>query len=171
MARYPELQGKVALITGAGRRAGLGEGIARRLLEEGCKVVLTDIGKSRGTEMPVTAVGTDEEMAQVAAGLAAATGGECVAMALDVLEEAQVEAVVAATVARFGRLDILVNNAGIGYLMKPLLEMDAGGWDPVLGVNLRGGYLCSKHAARQRVAQVHRPGAHLASSSFCSNDS
>ncbi|HBN53615.1 MAG TPA: oxidoreductase [Stenotrophomonas sp.] len=153
MARYPELQGKVALITGAGRRAGLGEGIARRLLEEGCKVVLTDIGKGRGAEMPVTAVGTDEEMAQVAAALAAATGGDCVAMALDVLEEAQVEAVVAATVARFGRLDILVNNAGIGYLMKPLLEMDAGEWDAVLGVNLRGAFLCSKHAARQMVAQ------------------
>ena len=66
MARFPELQGKVALITGAGRRAGLGEGIARRLLQEGCKVVLTDIGKVRGTEMPVTAVGTDEEMVQVA---------------------------------------------------------------------------------------------------------
>ena len=67
MARFPELQGKVALITGAGRRDGLGEGIARRLLAEGCTVVLTDIGKGRGAEMPVTAVGTDEEMAQVAA--------------------------------------------------------------------------------------------------------
>ena len=61
MARFPELQGKVALITGAGRRDGLGEGIARRLLAEGCTVVLTDIGKGRGAEMPVTAVGTDEE--------------------------------------------------------------------------------------------------------------
>ena len=118
MARFPELQGKVALITGAGRRVGLGEGIARRLLQEGCKVVLTDIGQVRGAEMPVTAVGTDEELAQVAAELAANSGGECVAMALDVLEEAQVEAVVKATVERFGSLDILVNNAGSGYLMK-----------------------------------------------------
>ena len=153
MARFPELKDKVALVTGAGRRGGLGEGIARRLLEEGCKVVLTDIGHGRGEEMPVTAVGTEEEMAQVAAELAASTGGQCVAMALDVLEEAQVEAVIKATVTRFGRLDILVNNAGIGYLMKPLVEMDAQEWDAVLGVNLRGAFLCIKHAARQMIAQ------------------
>ncbi|WP_282268319.1 SDR family NAD(P)-dependent oxidoreductase [Stenotrophomonas sp. PS02298] len=153
MARFPELQGKVALITGAGRRAGLGEGIARRLLQEGCKVVLTDIGQVRGAEMPVTAVGTDEELAQVAAELAASTGGECVAMALDVLEEAQVEAVVKATVERFGRLDILVNNAGIGYLMKSLVDIDAREWDAVLGVNLRGAFLAIKHAGRQMIAQ------------------
>jgi NAD(P)-dependent dehydrogenase (short-subunit alcohol dehydrogenase family) len=153
MARFPELQGKVALITGAGRRAGLGEGIARRLLQEGCKVVLTDIGQVRGAEMPVAAVGTDEELAQVAAELAASSGGECVAMALDVLEEAQVEAVVKATVERFGRLDILVNNAGIGYLMKSLVDIDAREWDAVLGVNLRGAFLAIKHAGRQMIAQ------------------
>lgn len=153
MARYPELAGKVALITGAGRSKGLGEGIARRLLQEGCNVVLTDIGHGRGGEMPVTAVGTDEEMALVAAALAAETGGQCVAMALDVLEEAQIEQVVTATVARFGKLDILVNNAGIGYLMKPLVEMEAGEWDAVLGVNLRGAFLGIKHAARQMIKQ------------------
>lgn len=153
MARFPELNGKVALITGAGRRGGLGEGIARRLLEEGCKVVLTDIGQARGAEMPVTAVGTDEEMAQVAAELSSATGGQCVAMALDVLDEAQVQAVVAATVEKFGALDILVNNAGIGYLMKGIVDIEASEWDAVLGVNLRGPFLTIKHAGRQMIAQ------------------
>ena len=153
MAHFPELKDKVALITGAGRAQGLGEGIARRLLQEGCKVVLTDIGKGRGAEMPVDAVGTDEDMARVAAALAAETGGECVPMALDVLEEARIEAVIEAVVARFGQLDILVNNAGIGYLMKPLVEMSASEWDAVLGVNLRGAFLCIKHAARRMIAQ------------------
>ena len=153
MARFPELNGKVALITGAGRRGGLGEGIARRLLEEGCKVVLTDIGQARGAEMPVTAVGTDEEMAQVAAELSTATGGECVAMALDVLDEGQVQAVIAATVEKFGKLDILVNNAGIGYLMKGIVDIEASEWDDVLGVNLRGPFLTIKHAGRQMIAQ------------------
>ena len=152
MARFPELNGKVALITGAGRRGGLGEGIARRLLEEGCKVVLTDIGQARGAEMPVTAVGTDEEMAQVAAELSTATGGECVAMALDVLDEGQVQAVIAATVEKFGKLDILVNNAGIGYLMKGIVDIEASEWDAVLGVNLRGAFLATKHAARAMIA-------------------
>ncbi|MGV8959780.1 MAG: SDR family NAD(P)-dependent oxidoreductase [Stenotrophomonas sp.] len=152
MARFPELAGKIALVTGAGRRGGLGEGIARRLLAEGCTVVLTDIGKGRGAEMPVTAVGTDEELAQIAAELGG-DSGRCVAMALDVLEEAQVEAVIAETVSRFGRIDILVNNAGIGYLMKGIVDIDASEWDAVLGVNLRGPFLTIKHAARAMIAQ------------------
>ena len=152
MSRYPELKGKVALIPGAGRPGGLGEGIARRLAAEGCKVVITDIGKGRGAEMPTSAVGTDEEMAQTAAAIRA-EGGDCIAMALDVLEESQVEAVIAGIVARLGGLDILVNNAGIGYLMKPIVEMEAAEWDAVLGVNLRGAFLCTKHAAKVMIGQ------------------
>jgi meso-butanediol dehydrogenase/(S,S)-butanediol dehydrogenase/diacetyl reductase len=151
-ARYPELAGKVALVTGAGRAKGLGEAMARRLAAEGAKVVITDIGRARGPEMPVTAVGTEEEMSTVAASIREA-GGDCTAMALDVLDEAQVQAVIAATVERYGGLDILVNNAGIGYLMKPILEMSLAEWDAVIGVNLRGAFLCTKYAAERMVAQ------------------
>jgi NAD(P)-dependent dehydrogenase (short-subunit alcohol dehydrogenase family) len=152
MSRYPELNGKVALITGAGRAGGLGEGIARRLAAEGCRVVVTDIGHGRGAEMPATAVGTNEALAKVAATIVA-EGGDCTAIALDVLEESQVQAAIADVVKRFGGIDILVNNAGIGYLMKPIVEMEAAEWDAVLGVNLRGAFLCIKHAARAMIAQ------------------
>jgi NAD(P)-dependent dehydrogenase (short-subunit alcohol dehydrogenase family) len=152
MSRYPELKGKVALITGAGRTGGLGEGIARRLAAEGCRVVVTDIGHVRGAEMPASAVGTNEALAQVAAAIVAG-GGDCTAITLDVLEESQVQAAIADVVARFGGIDILVNNAGIGYLMKPIVEMDAAEWDAVLGVNLRGAFLCIKHAAKAMIAQ------------------
>jgi meso-butanediol dehydrogenase/(S,S)-butanediol dehydrogenase/diacetyl reductase len=158
MARYPELHGKVALVTGAGRRKGLGEAIARRLAEEGCKVVITDIGHAKGAEMPESAIGTQSEMEQVAADIraaASANGGDCIAIALDVLEEAQVKAAVATTVKQFGSLDILVNNAGIGYLMKPIVEMSADEWDAVLGVNLRGAFLCTKYA----LMQMHQQNA------------
>ncbi len=151
---YPSLKSKVALITGAGRARGLGEAMARRLAAEGCKVVITDIGRARGPEIPVTAVGTNEELAQVAAAIQA-EGGECTAMMLDVLEEAEVRAVIAATVERYGGLDILVNNAGIGYLMKPILEMSVAEWDAVLGVNLRGAFIATKYAAEQMVKQGH----------------
>ena len=153
MAHYPELIGKVALVTGAGRRKGLGEGIARRLVAEGCQVVITDIGHAKGAEMPESAVGTQSEMEAVASGInaAAAHGGGCIAMALDVLEEAQVRAVIAATVKRFGALNILVNNAGIGYLMKPIAQLSVTEWDTVLGVNLRGAFLCTKYAADEMV--------------------
>jgi NAD(P)-dependent dehydrogenase (short-subunit alcohol dehydrogenase family) len=156
MANYPELKGKVALVTGAGRRKGLGEAIAKRLAIEGCKVVITDIGHAKGKEMPATAIGSVIEMEQVANDIrvvAAANGGDCVAIALDVLEEAEVRAAVETTVQKFGSLDILVNNAGIGYLMKPIVEMSIQEWDAVLGVNLRGAFLCTKYALMQMVKQ------------------
>jgi NAD(P)-dependent dehydrogenase (short-subunit alcohol dehydrogenase family) len=152
MANFPELKGKVALVTGAGRRKGLGEAIARRLAEEGCKVVVTDIGHAKGEEMPESAVGTQSEMESVAADIRA-MGAECHAMTLDVLEEAQVKTVVAETVKRFGGIDILVNNAGIGYLMKPMTELSAAEWDAVLGVNLRGAFLCTKYAVEHMIKQ------------------
>jgi NAD(P)-dependent dehydrogenase (short-subunit alcohol dehydrogenase family) len=156
MAIYPELNGKVALVTGAGRRKGLGEAIARRLAMEGCKVVITDIGQAKGAEMPESAIGTESEMAAVAADIraaASAKGGDCIAIALDVLEESQVRNAVDSTVKQFGSLDILVNNAGIGYLMKPIVEMSIDEWDAVLGVNLRGAFLCTKYALMQMVKQ------------------
>ena len=89
MAHYTELKGKVALVTGAGRRKGLGEAIARRLASEGCKVVVTDIGHAKGKEMPESAVGSESEMAQVAAdihvaALASGNGGACTAKAAPV---------------------------------------------------------------------------------------
>lgn len=149
MASYPELIGKVALVTGAGRSKGLGEAIAKRLAMEGCKVVITDIGHAKGATLPANAVGEQSEMNAVAAAVNAAArhSGECAALALDVLEEAQVKDALSATVARHGALDILVNNAGVGYLMKPIAEMSLAEWDTVLGVNLRGAFLCTKYAA------------------------
>ena len=155
MANYPELAGKVALVTGAGRRRGLGEAIAQRLASEGCKVVITDIGHAKGAEMPASAVGSQTEMDAVAAGIHATArhGGGCTALALDVLEESQVKAAVTETVVRYGALDILVNNAGIGYLMKPIADMSISEWDAVLGVNLRGAFMCTKYATDEMTKQ------------------
>lgn len=163
MAQYTELKGKVALVTGAGRRKGLGEAIARRLASEGCKVIVTDIGHAKGKQMPESAVGSHSEMEQVAADIHAAAvatgnGGACSALALDVLEESQVKAAIVTTVSRYGSLDILVNNAGIGYLMKPIVEMSIEEWDAVLGVNLRGAFLCTKYAAMQMIQQNEAAG-------------
>jgi meso-butanediol dehydrogenase/(S,S)-butanediol dehydrogenase/diacetyl reductase len=145
------LRGKVALVTGSGRRGGLGEAICRRLLAEGAQVVVTDLARP-GPLLPPERIGTDSELEDVVAGLAAA-GGEVIGAALDVRSEPEVAAAVATTVGRFGRLDILVNNAGIGYLMEPLLEMAQERWQAVLEVNLMGAFLCTRHAARQMIAQ------------------
>ena len=152
MSVYPDLRGKVAIVTGSGRPKGLGEAMVKRLAAEGCKVVVSDIGAARGAEMPETAIGSSKEMQQIVDEIRAA-GGEAIGIVCDVLEEAQIAELVAKTVAHYGRLDIMVNNAGIGYLMKPIVEMTQADWDAVLGVNLRGAFFGIKHAAKQFIAQ------------------
>lgn len=125
------LHGKVAIITGAGQ--GLGEAIARRLSAEGCMVCVADLN------------GPNAEA--VAASLPEAIG-----FTVDVTDEAQVAAMVAATVARFGRLDIMVPNAGI-LIAEAIEEADVAKWRKVIDVNLVGNMLCCKHAAIEFIKQ------------------
>lgn len=146
------LEGKVAIVTGAGRHGGLGEAMAKRLGEEGCKVVIADLGRVEGDLFPTHGVATTAEMEEVA-GEIRDTGAEVLTVACDVRDEASVAAMVAAAVERFGGVDILVNNAGIGYLMKLVTDVTAEEWDAVQGVNLKGTFLCTKHVARQLIAQ------------------
>ncbi len=145
------LNGKVAIITGAGRHKGLGQGIARRLAQEGCKIVISDIG-APAEHMPEGKIGNSAEMDQIVDELRA-EGAEAVAIACDVTREAACEHLVNETVAAFGRVDILVNNAGIGYIMKHLTEVSQSEWEAVLGVNLMGAFLCTKHAAIKMIEQ------------------
>jgi len=152
MAFYADLDGKVAIVTGSGRAKGLGEAMVKRLAAEGCRVVVSDIGTARGAEIPADAIGSRSGIDQVVSDIRAA-GGEAIGIACDVLEESSVEALVAQTVAHYGRVDVMVNNAGIGYLMKPLVEMEQSNWDAVLGVNLRGVFFGIKHAAIRMIAQ------------------
>jgi NAD(P)-dependent dehydrogenase (short-subunit alcohol dehydrogenase family) len=145
------LQGKVALVTGAGRSGGLGEAICHRLAAEGAAVVVTDLARA-GANLPAERIGTADDIERVVADLRSA-GGRALGLGLDVRIEAQVVAAIEATVAAFGGLDILVNNAGVGYLMEPLVDMPLERWDTVIGVNLTGAFLCTRHAARQMIAQ------------------
>ena len=148
---YPELEGKVAVITGAGRRKGLGEAMAHRLAREGCRVVLTDVGQP-GQHMPEGAVGLLAEMQAIVDEIND-EGGTASPFACNVLEPGEVEAAAAHARDTYGSLDIWVNNAGIGYRMKPIVDMDSDEWDAVLGVNLRGAFLGIQAAARVMIAQ------------------
>lgn len=151
MSTYPELAGKVAIITGSGRPKGLGAAIARRLAADGCRIVIHDIGTPKGETMPEHGVGKQSEMDGLADELRA-MGGEVSTFTADLLVEAEVEALVAHAVERFGGLDIFVNNAGIGFLVGAVTEMSVENWDAVIGVNLRGAFLGMKHAARAMIA-------------------
>jgi len=147
------LQGKVAIITGAGRKKGLGEAIARRFAEEGASVVITDIGTPSGPHLPAANIGTTAEMEEVAEGIRKITSGIAHTMTCDVRSEADVKRCISDTTALLGRLDVVVNNAGIGYIMKSVLETTAEEWDLVQAVNLRGAFLFTKHGAKQMIAQ------------------
>lgn len=149
---YGDLAGKTACVTGAGREAGIGAAIAKRLAAEGCKVVVSDIGVASGEEMPASAIGEMTELESVVKEICS-SGGEAVAVSCNVLDESEVSNLCQAAKSHFGSLDIVVNNAGIGYLMSPIVETSAEAWDAVLGVNLRGAFLVTKHAAKIMIEQ------------------
>ena len=149
---YADLQGKVAIVTGAGRRAGLGAAIARQLARDGARLVVHDLGRTGGATAPKHGVGVLDEMHAVCDEIRA-LGTEASPCTADMLVEAEVEAMIAHAVRTFGRVDILINNAGVGFLFGPLLETTQQNWDTVLGVNLRGCFFAVKHAARQMIAQ------------------
>ena len=150
-----EVARRVVLVTGAGRVGGLGAGIAARFAADGCDLVISDIGAVSGDRFPEHSVGTTDEMERVASDVrsVAAAGAGVETVVCDVRSESDAQAAVAFAVSRFGSLDVLVNNAGIGYLMALVTEMTQDDWDTVLDVNLKGTFLCTKHAARQMIAQ------------------
>jgi NAD(P)-dependent dehydrogenase (short-subunit alcohol dehydrogenase family) len=147
-----QLTHKVAIITGSGRHKGIGEAIALRLANEGCHLVISDIGEAKGNEFAAAHIGATEEMNEIAAACKA-KGAQVITVPCDVRSEADCANLIAQAVSHFGQLDILVNNAGVGYIMEPFTEFKENSWDAVLDVNLKGAFLCSKHAAIQMQQQ------------------
>ena len=146
------LQGKVAVITGAGRARGLGEAIAQKLLSEGAIVVISDIGRAVDSSTPDSMIGKSEELEAVAQNLRT-SGGTVSTFLCDVRRAEEVEALADHAISTHGALDIWVNNAGIGYIMKPLLEVSAQDWSAVIDVNLTGAFNGVKAAAQRMIAQ------------------
>ncbi len=128
MARY-DFSGKVAVVTGGAQ--GIGSGIVRKFVDDGMSVVVGDIDGAA----------LDEASAVFAA------SGRWHGIRTDVACEAEVRALLAAAVARFGRIDALVNNAGIGGARAPLEETTHAAWERVIAVNLTGAFLCAREAA------------------------
>jgi NAD(P)-dependent dehydrogenase (short-subunit alcohol dehydrogenase family) len=130
------LRDKVALITGAG--SGIGRATALLFAAEGAKVAVLD---------------RQQETAAEAARLIAEGGGEAIVLVADVSREEDVAAAVAATVARFSRLDVLVASAGIDLFVRAT-DTKLEDWERVQSVDLRGVFLCCKHA----IPQMERQG-------------
>ncbi len=120
------LREKVAIVTGAAQ--GIGRAIALGMGREGAKVVVADLQGAR---------------AQAVVNELKASGGEALAVEVDVSRESSVKSLVEQVLRRFGRVDILVNDAGI-YLRSLVAEMKEEDWDRVIDTNLGGNFLCSR---------------------------
>ncbi len=144
------LEGKTAIITGSGRDKGIGKGIAMAFANEGCNVVISDIGVAKDHRFDESHIGTTDEMDAIVQE-AKKLGIDAIGVPCDVRSESEVENLISTTVNHFGSFDILVNNAGIGYLMEPMVEFKEDSWDAVLDVNLKGAFLCTKHSAKHMI--------------------
>ena len=149
-----DLNGKVAVVTGAGGRHGIGRAIATRLAQEGADVVVTDIPQSLDAIRPEDRQEGWEGLPSVVREIEAA-GRQSLGLFSDVSDSAQVNQMVGQVLERFGQIDILVNNAGSrpGRDRVPVVELEEDAFDEVMRVNVRGTYLCSRAVARHMVAR------------------
>ncbi|MCE7985674.1 MAG: SDR family oxidoreductase [Caldilinea sp. CFX5] len=141
------LQGKVALVTGAGGERGIGRAIAMRLAQEGADLIVNDI------HAQTTNRGSWRGMAQVVSEIEA-LGRRAVGLVADVGDAAQVQTLVDQGLAHFGQIDILVNNAGAraGRDRVPVVELEEEEWDRVQRINSKGTFLCCRAVARAMIA-------------------
>ena len=130
-----DLTGKVAIVTGGAN--GIGRGVSRRLAEAGASVIVADLDADGSVEL-------SSDLTR--------HGYEAHPYAADIAQEDQVEALFCYVGDKLGGVDILVNNAGI-FPAAPLRELTPAVFDRVLAVNLRGLFLCTKHAAEAMIEQ------------------
>jgi NAD(P)-dependent dehydrogenase (short-subunit alcohol dehydrogenase family) len=143
------LDGRVAIVTGAGR--GIGRAHALRLAAYGAAVVVNDAG------VATDGAGTDETPEEDVAAEVRAAGGRAVAHRGDVRDAATGDALVRLAVDTWGRLDVVVNNAGIGR-PRMVFNLDDAQWDDVVAVHLRGTFVLTRAACRWWRADAKRTG-------------
>ena len=131
-----ELKDKVAVVTGSGR--GIGEGIALVLAREGARLVIVDMNLDDANNVVKNI---------------AAKGGKAIAIKTDISKKADVQAMVAEAVKQLGGVDILVNNAGIEGPPSLVQDLPEAQWDRVLGINLKGTFLCCQAVLPAMIAK------------------
>jgi len=130
-----DLQGSVAIVTGAG--SGIGRGIAERFAEEDAIVVIAELDEDSG-------IGLEQHLQ--------GQGKRAIFIQTDVSQQADIERLFGQVVNAFGRVDTMVNNAGVNFV-KPLSETTMEDWEQVIGVDLRGTFLGCKYAVAQFLRQ------------------
>jgi NAD(P)-dependent dehydrogenase (short-subunit alcohol dehydrogenase family) len=145
-----DLKGRVAVVTGAGRKGGIGEAVARRLARDGAHVIVGDIC-APPSDLPNAGCGQWEELCAIA-GEIESLGVQALAVRVDITDAASVQAMVAEMTRVFGRLDILVNNAGAVVDPAPVVGMAEEAWRRTIEINATGTFLCCKFALPLMIA-------------------
>jgi NAD(P)-dependent dehydrogenase (short-subunit alcohol dehydrogenase family) len=146
-----DLKGKVAIVTGAGRKLGIGRAIALRLAREGADVAVADICREF-EEFPDYGLGMWEGLKSTADEVSA-LGVRGLPLKVDVTDSQAVDEMVAQTMDAFGHIDILVNNAGGVVAPMVVLWMEEAAWNKTLAINATGAFLCSQRVARTMIAR------------------
>jgi 3-oxoacyl-[acyl-carrier protein] reductase len=146
-----DLTGRVAIVTGAAR--GIGAATARKLASDGARVAVVDLREEMGHDT-VAAIQD--------------VGGTALAGGCDVADAEQVQRMVDRVASEWGRVDILVNNAGVTR-DNLLFKMSEADWDTVLGIHLKGSFLCSRAAQKYMVQQRYGKIVNLSSTSALGN--
>ncbi|MFH1647555.1 MAG: glucose 1-dehydrogenase [Chloroflexota bacterium] len=142
------LEGKIAMVTGAGSPVGFGRGIALTLARYGCDVIVNDV---------------DEAAVRKTAGEIEKLGRKSLAIKADVTRKAEVQAMVKQALDRFGRIDILVNNAGRATKPTPFWETPEENWEIVINLNVYGVFHCSKAVLPQMLERKYGKIINIAS--------
>ncbi len=145
------VEDKVAIVTGSGN--GIGKEIAKKLANEGAKVVITDINSSFCTN-------TKEEILK--------NGGIAISCPADVSKKEEVIQVIQMTMNEYGKIDILVNNAGIVKDSK-ITDMSEEDWDSVINICLKGSFLFAKYASEQMIKESYGKIVNIASRAYLGN--
>jgi NAD(P)-dependent dehydrogenase (short-subunit alcohol dehydrogenase family) len=133
---YEDLKGKVAIVTGSGKKTGIGYGIAERLAADGCHVIIADLGEKPSPEEPLKTA-TAEEMESIAAELAKTHGVRTLAAAVDVIDGQAINEMMEQIKGSFDHVDILCNNAGASFgVPNTVLSYDEAAWMRTVDVNL-----------------------------------
>ena len=139
------LEGKVAVVTGAGRMRSIGRSIALEMAKAGCDVVITGTGRSTDRYPDAEKAAGWKDIESVAEEIRA-VGKKALPLVSNVADEGSVQDLLKATIAEFGGCDFIINNAGAarGEDRVPVVDMPIEQWDTVLNVNLRGTFLMSR---------------------------
>ena len=141
---YPDLKGRTAIVTGAGKKTGIGYAIAAKLAACGANIVVADLGRAQPDQSQVSTA-TSEQMQDIEKQIADDFKVRCRALSLDVTDSGSISQMLASVVREFGGIEILCNNAGASFGVPNDVEnYDEAAWVKTIDVNLNGVFRVSK---------------------------